>query len=71
MTTGSAVFLTCFFGFCVAMIVYDVWLAKRYGVADQSQTISRGMWNLGREYPILAFFLGMVVGGLAVHFFAP
>jgi uncharacterized membrane protein len=50
-------------------VVYDVWVARRYGV---EATISRGMQRLGLLAPIFPFgvgiLLGLVIGVLAGHF---
>ena len=32
-------------------------------------TLSKTVWQTEARFPILSFFSGMVVGGLAIHFF--
>lgn len=32
-------------------------------------TLSRTVWRLQAQYPIFGFAFGVIVGGLAVHFF--
>lgn len=38
-------------------------------VTRRLPTLSRTVWRLTKAYPIFAFALGTVVGGLAIHFF--
>ena len=33
-------------------------------------TPSRAIWDLQARFPLYSFIAGMVIGGLAVHFFA-
>lgn len=75
MTRTNTIVLAIFFGamaaFISAAVAWDVWLA---GTApDQTHTISWAMALWARENPLgpMAFcvVVGMVVGGLLVHFF--
>lgn len=45
-------------------------LLERYAFKhpDRTNTLSRFMWNLGQKFPLTLFLVGVVIGGLAVHF---
>lgn len=51
------------------LVGYDLVTLARHG---HTGTISHGMGVLGRQYPLMPagvmLFVGLVVGGLAVHF---
>lgn len=54
--------------FLVAMASFAIYEA--YAVFTRKvPTLSRTVWRLTKSYPIFAFALGNVVGGLAIHFF--
>jgi hypothetical protein len=38
-------------------------------VTHRIPTLSRTIWRLQARYPIVGFIAGVLVGGLAVHFF--
>ena len=49
----------------VALIAYEIYaLANEY----PGDTISEYFWQVSGQYPILPFFLGIVIGTLAGHF---
>jgi hypothetical protein len=35
---------------------------------ENGPTLSRFMWTLGSKFPLTIYFAGMLMGGLAVHF---
>ena len=43
-------------------------LAEGFAVATHRFTLSRTIWTWSRHFPLLPFIVGLVVGGLAVHF---
>lgn len=45
------------------LATYEAW-----ALATGHQSLSRAMWTLTSAWPPLIFLEGMVVGGLAVHF---
>ena len=54
--------------FFVALFV--IWAAAEiYALKTGRETLSRYVWNLTAVFPLLPFIVGLVVGGLAVHFF--
>lgn len=38
-------------------------------IQNGTPTLSRTVWRTEARYPILSFAVGMVIGGLAIHFF--
>lgn len=48
------------------LLLYEAW-ALRSG----RRTLSRMMWEATRAWPLLPWLVGVVCGGLAVHFWWP
>jgi hypothetical protein len=40
-----------------------------YALRNNKLTLSRFTWNASKAWPLLPFVMGLVVGGLATHFF--
>lgn len=54
--------------FLLAMVSFAIY--ETYAVfTRKAPTLSRTVWRLVKAYPISPFVFGVVVGGLAVHFF--
>lgn len=54
----------------VAWLLALVWLAlyEWWALATNHQSLSRAMWLMTTAWPPLIFLIGLLVGGLAVHF---
>lgn len=50
-------------------IVVTFALFEGYALTHNKKTLSRVIWDLTKGWPPLPFIFGLVVGGLAVHFF--
>ena len=50
---------------CIGSFVYFEWKAVKKG----TPTLSRSVWDLFRVFPLSGVALGMLFGGLLVHFF--
>lgn len=59
-------------------IVWTAWLLaiivsfavfEGYALKKDRTTLSRFTYNVAKAWPLLPFVLGLVAGGLAVHFF--
>lgn len=48
----------------VFLLCYEMWALK-----TGRTTLSRMMWNAQQHFGALEFLVGLVCGGLAVHFF--
>lgn len=44
---------------------------ESYALAKGKMTLSRYVWTISKIWPPLPFVLGLVCGGLAVHFWWP
>ena len=56
-----AIFIAVIFAAFLALELYDR--------ANGKPTLSRTIWNLQARFPLYSFIAGMVIGGMAVHFF--
>jgi len=45
------------------LLAYEAW-----ALATGGETLSRAMWEMTQAFGVLPFILGVVIGGLAVHF---
>lgn len=52
-----------FLAILVTFIVGEFYALQTHGV-----TLSRWVWNLSKRFPILPALVGLLVGGLFVHF---
>ena len=52
-------------------VIFSAFLALEiYQRAHGKPTLSRAILDLQARFPLYSFIAGMVIGGLAVHFFA-
>ena len=51
----------------VAFFAYFEWRAFKY--PERQNTLSRWIYNMGQTWPLSIFLMGLLCGGLAVHFF--
>jgi hypothetical protein len=51
-----------------AAIVVSFAVFESYALANGKMTLSRATWDLTKAWPPLPFAAGLLVGGLAVHF---
>lgn len=51
----------------IAFFAYFEWRAFKY--PTRQNTMSRWIYNMGSNWPLSIFLMGMLCGGLAVHFF--
>lgn len=51
----------------VSFAIFETLAIKRPG----GKTLSRFVWEVSKAWPPLPFVLGLLVGGLAVHFWWP
>jgi hypothetical protein len=59
-----------FFYFMPWIIAAALLLAYEfYAIARGKKTLSRMMWEANADWPFLSTLIGMVIGGLLVHFF--
>lgn len=49
----------------IGLLLGYEWYAIKYG----KMTLSRAVVNTFRAWPLLGFVVGLIAGGLAVHFF--
>jgi hypothetical protein len=42
--------------------------AEGYACYTGKQTLSRFVWNLSKSFPLFPWLVGLLTGGLAVHF---
>lgn len=60
------IWLAWFLVFIVSFAVFE-----RHAIKNKRVTLSATIWWLSKEWPLLPFLCGLVVGGLAVHFWWP
>jgi hypothetical protein len=54
----------------IAFTIFFIYFERRaFAHPDRQNTLSRTVYTLGSTWPLSIFLLGMLVGGLAVHFF--
>jgi hypothetical protein len=51
----------------IAFFAYFEWRA--FAHPDRQNTLSRAVYNIGANWPLSIFIMGMFCGGLSVHFF--
>lgn len=51
----------------IASFAFFEWRAFRW--PDRQNTLSKWIFDLGKNWPLSIFIMGTMVGGLAVHFF--
>lgn len=51
----------------IAYFAYFEWRAFQH--PERQNTLSRWIYNIGASWPLSIFLMGMLCGGLAVHFF--
>ena len=51
----------------IAFFAFFEWRAFAYPL--KQNTLSRWIYNMGQNWPLSIFLMGMLCGGLAVHFF--
>lgn len=56
-------------GAWLAAFAFFEYRALAHGNDPHRVTLSRYVYTIGSRFPLSIFLLGMVVGGLAVHFF--
>lgn len=49
----------------LALLVYEIYAMAN---SHEGDTISEYFWAVSGQYPILPFFLGVIIGTLAGHF---
>jgi len=58
-------------------IYWTVWLiligatfaiGETYALMNKRQTLSRWVWTVSKAFPLFPWIVGVLVGGLAVHF---
>lgn len=54
----------------VAFVIFFA-IGETYALKRNKTTLSRYVVNASKAWPLLPFLLGMLVGGLGVHFFWP
>jgi len=52
---------------CAIYFSYFEWRAFKH--PERNNTLSRFVWGVGQKWPLSLVLYGMLVGGLAVHFF--
>jgi hypothetical protein len=56
-------------GIVGAVLWFAYFEARAFRHPDRQNTLSRFIFNLGQSWPLSIFLMGMLAGGLAVHFF--
>lgn len=51
----------------ITFFAFFEWYAFKY--PQRQNTLSRWIYNLGQTWPLSIWLMGMLAGGLAVHFF--
>ena len=51
----------------ILFFAYFEWRAFKY--PTRQNTLSRWIYNMGQTWPLSIWLMGMLAGGLAVHFF--
>lgn len=52
----------------LAVILLSFAILEGYALRSSKTTLSRFVWNTSRAWPPLPFFVGLIVGFLACHF---
>jgi hypothetical protein len=56
-------------GTLAAITFFIVFEARAFRHPDRQNTLSRWIFQMGANWPLSIFLMGMFAGGLAVHFF--
>jgi hypothetical protein len=56
-------------GIVGAVLWFAYFETRAFRHPDRQNTLSRFIFNLGQSWPLSIFLMGMLAGGLAVHFF--
>ncbi len=56
-------------GIVATILYFACFEARAFRHPDRQNTLSRFIFNLGQSWPLSIFLMGMLAGGLAVHFF--
>jgi hypothetical protein len=56
-------------GSVAALAFFAYFEARALRHADRQNTLSRWVYDMGRTWPLSIWLMGMLCGGLAVHFF--
>lgn len=56
-------------GSIVAILFFAFFEWRAFKYADRQNTLSRWIYDMGRTWPLSIWLMGMLAGGLAVHFF--
>lgn len=56
-------------GIIGAVLFFIFFEARAFRHPDRQNTLSRFIFNIGETWPLSIFLMGMLTGGLAVHFF--
>jgi hypothetical protein len=54
--------------FWVLAIAVSFAVLEGYALAKNKNTLSRTVWIVSKNFPLLPFIAGFLAGGLAVHF---
>lgn len=56
-------------GLLAAIVFFGIFEARAFRYPEHQNTLSRWIFNIGKTWPLSIFLMGMLCGGLAVHFF--
>lgn len=52
----------------IGLIIVGFIVVESWALATGGTTLSRYTWELSKDWPLLPFVLGLICGGLGVHF---
>ena len=58
-----------FWGLFILGFVVVFAVAETYAIRTNRATLSRTVWEATQNFPLLPFIVGLIFGGLGVHFF--
>jgi hypothetical protein len=53
----------------IAIIAFIIGEKYAFDHGNRQNTLSRWIYDIGKTWPLSIFLMGMMIGGLAVHFF--
>jgi hypothetical protein len=56
-------------GSMVAIVFFAYFEKRAFDFPTSQNTLSRWIYNMGQSWPLSIWLMGMLAGGLAVHFF--
>lgn len=56
-------------GLFAAVVFFGYFEARAFRHPERQNTLSKTIYDIGAEFPLSIFIMGMFAGGLAVHFF--